>query len=456
MNSGLYIGCFLTLLSLVVGASAEVADVAASEQWPSFRGPDAAGVSEQSDLPISWNVQDSTNIAWKTPIPGLGHSSPIVWDDRVFVTTAVSGDENPELKVGLYGDITPVEGDGVHEWKVYCVDKSSGEILWERTAHTGIPRSKRHPKSTHANSTPATDGKHLVAFFGSEGLYCYDLSGTLLWSKDFGVLRSGFFRVPSVDWGFASSPIIHEGVVLIQCDVLDESYIAALDVETGEELWRTARDDVPTWSTPAVHTVKRKTRVVVNGFKHIGGYDFKTGKEVWNLTGGGDVPVPTPIFAHGLIFIGNAHGRRSPIYAIKENAKGDISFVAGGTSNDHIVWSIRRGASYMQTPIVYGDYLFSCRDNGRVTCFNARTGEEMYSEKMGPAGLGFSASPVAASGKLYYTSEKGNIFVIPAAPHFEVLAENHMNEICMATPAISGDTLFFRTQRHLVAVSKNH
>lgn len=429
-------------LSLTM-AAASIPAAPSDSNWPSFRGAFARGVADGFATPVSWNVAGAKNVKWKTAIPGLAHSCPVVWGDRVFVTTAVGAKAEPELKVGMYGDVRPVRERDVHAWKVYCLDKSSGQILWERTAHTGVPKVKRHPKSSHANSTPATDGKHVVVFFGSEGLYCYDLAGKLLWQKDFGVLNSCFFRMPSAQWGFASSPIINRGRVIVQCDVQKSSFLAAFDVVTGQEIWRTPRDEVPTWSTPTVHESDGQTQIIVNGFKHIGGYDFETGKELWRLRGGGDIPVPTPIISHGLTFITNAHGRMSPIYAIRTTAKGAIS------ESDSVAWSHRRAGSYMPTPIVYGDYLYVCRDRGAVTCYRADTGKKVYSDRVRGT---FSASPVAADGKLYLTSEAGDVQVVKAGPQFELLATNSLGEICMATPAISAGTLFFRTRRHVVAV----
>ncbi len=420
--------------------------------WPSFRGKNAKGISENFSTPTSWSVVDAKNIKWKTEIPGLGHSSPIIWNDRIFVTTAISGKENPDLKVGLYGNIAPVDDETVHQWKVYCLDKKTGKIIWEQTAFEGVPKVKRHPKSTHANSSPATDGKYVVAFFGSEGLYCYGMKGKLIWKKDFGVLDSGFFLVPNAQWGFASSPVIHDGVVVVQCDVQKNSFLAALDVKTGKELWRTPREEVPTWSTPTIHVGQQKTQVIVNGFKHIGGYDFKTGKELWKMSGGGDIPVPTPVVAHDLIFINNAHGKMSPIYAIKSNAKGDISLRNNDISNTYIVWSVSRGGAYMQTPLIYDDYLYNLRGNGSLTCYRAKTGELVYKENVGDM-ASFSASGVAADGKLYFPSEQGDIYVVKAGPEFELLSTNPMNDICMATPAISEGVLFFRTHHYLIAVS---
>jgi outer membrane protein assembly factor BamB len=422
------------------------------KNWPSFRGPNASGIAENFSTPVSWEVESSKNIRWKVPIPGLAHSSPVIWGDRIFVTTA-TGEAEAELKVGLYGSVAPVDDDSVHEWKVYCLDKKSGNIIWENTAHKGIPKVKRHPKATHANTTPATGGEHVVAFFGSEGLYCYDIKGKLMWKKDFGLLDSAFFMMPKAQWEFASSPIIHQGVVIVQCDALNTQFLAALEIKTGEEIWRTIRDDVPTWSTPTVHVGENKTQIILNGFKHIGGYDFKTGKELWKVSGGGDIPVPTPVVAHGMVFINSAHGRLSPIYAIKLESEGDISLRGEETSNESIVWSVRRGGSYMQTPLVYGDYLYNLQWNGSLSCYQAKTGELVYREQLGKM-TAFSASGVAADDKLYFSSEEGDIFVLKAGPEFEVLATNSMKDECMATPAISEGNLYFRTHHYLVAVSE--
>ena len=429
---------------------------APNTNWPQFRGLNASGIAEGATPPIKWNVEEKQTVAWKTPIPGLGHSSPIIWDDKVFVSSAISGKDNPELKVGLYGDIAPVQDDTAHRFMVYCVDRKTGKMLWERTAFTGKPKVKRHTKATHANSTMATDGKRVVAFFGSEGLYCFDMNGKQLWKQDFGLLDSGYFMVPSAQWGFASSPIIHDDLVIVQCDVQEGSFVAALNVKTGKEVWRNPRNEVPTWSTPTVVDSGGRKQVVLNGWKHIAGYDLKTGFEYWWLTGGGDIPVPTPVSGHGLIYITNAHGRLAPIYAIKDSAAGDISLQADTTSNSHIPWSHHREGGYMQTPIVYGDYLYVCRDHGVLSCYNAKTGERVYNERLGTGRTGFTASGVAADGRLYYTSEEGDIFVVKAGPKFELLAQNPMGEVCMATPAISGDALYFRTQGHLVSISQKN
>jgi len=421
--------------------------------WPSFRGANASGIAEGYSTPVSWDVGKSENVLWKTPIPGLGLSSPIVWGNRIFLSTAIGGQTDAKLKVGLYGSIESVSDDSLHRWIVYCVDKRSGRIVWEKTALTGVPKVKRHPKSTHANTTLATDGEHVVAFFGSEGLYCYDMDGKLLWSKDLGVLNSAFFVAPSAQWEFASSPIIYDKKVIVQCDVLKGSFIAAFGIENGNEIWRTSRDDVPTWSTPAIYASGQDVQIVVNGFKHIGGYDAGTGKELWRMAGGGDIPVPTPVVSGDMAFITNAHGRMAPIYAIRLSASGDISLQGEQNSNTYVAWSHSRDGSYMATPLVYGDYVYNCRWNGVLSCYEIKTGNRLYQERLGEGTSGFTASPVAADGKIYIPSEDGDVYVVKAGPAYQLLAKNQMGEVCMATPAISEGILFFRTQGHLIAVS---
>jgi len=423
-----------------------------ADNWPGFRGYRAQGTLQTNiKMPQTWSVPASKNVKWRVPIPGLAHSSPIVWGDRVFITTAINSKGKSELKLGLYGNIAPVKNPPAHSWWIYCLDRETGEVVWKHKCHQGIPQVKRHTKATHANSTPTTDGKYIVAFFGSEGLFCLDMKGKQIWARNFGLLDSGFFRVPRAQWGFASSPIIHEDKVIIQCDVQINSFIAALDLKTGKPLWRTARTEVPTWSTPTVYVGSEQTQVIVNGFKHIGGYDLETGKEIWKLSGGGDIPVPTPVVGHGLFFITNAHGPGSPVYAINPEAKGNISLEQGEKANQYIKWSVPRGGGYMQTPIVYQDHFYTCRDNGVLSCYVAKTGRLLYQERLGRA-TGFTASPVAADGKLYFAGESSEVVVLKAGGNFQVLSRNPMGESCMATPAISGSNLIFRTRDHLVSI----
>lgn len=431
-----------------------VAVSAMAGNWPQFRGPQASGRAEQEDLPLEWDVATGKNIAWTRAIPGLAHASPIVWGDRVFLATAISDQENPILRIGLYGESPDHPEEIVHQFTVLCLDLNRGELQWKKMVTEGIPKVKRHIKSTHANCTPATDGHVVVAFFGSEGLFGLDMDGNLLWKKDLGLLDAGAFDMPSIQWGFGSSPVIHGGRVVVQCDVNNQSFLAVFDARTGEEIWKKLRDETPGWGTPTVVEVDGKTQILVNGYQHIGGYDFATGEEIWRMHGGGDIPTPTPIVGNGKVYLTSAHGRMRPVYAVSLQAKGDITLDEGQTSNDFVVWCDPRRGAYMPTPIFVDPYLYVCGDSGILTCFNAKNGEIVYRERVGHRGLAFSASAVSFQDKILFTAENGDVIIIQAGPEFKVLAQNSSGEPCLATPAIAGSQLLVRTAKHLVAVKK--
>ncbi|HWB03786.1 MAG TPA: PQQ-binding-like beta-propeller repeat protein [Verrucomicrobiales bacterium] len=426
--------------------------------WPSFRGAKASGSTAGPAAPAEWDVASGRNIRWTASVPGLGLSSPVIWGDRLFITTAVrvtaDGKDAPpaELKTGLYGDIESADDNAPHRFAVMCYDVKTGKELWNIAAHTGSPAIPRHPKASHANSTPAADATHVVSCFGTEGLYCHDHEGKLLWKKDLGRLDSGYYKVPAAQWGYGSSPVIAGDRVIVQADVQKGSFLAAFSLTDGREIWRTPRADVPTWSTPLVHEVAGKRQVIVNGWKHMGAYDFDTGAEIWRVSGGGDIPVPTPIAAHGLIFLTNAHGRLAPILAIKEDAKGNLSDVPDGDEPKNTAWSLDKWGNYMQTPILAGDLLFCCTDSGIATCFDARTGKNHFRERLGTGG--FTASPVQSGDHLYFTGEEGSVKVIKAAKEFKPVATNELGAQCMATPAIHDGTIIFRTRKGLVAVGE--
>lgn len=425
------------------------------ENWPQFRGPAASGVSESGKPPAEWDVAGGRNVLWKTPIPGLAHSSPVVWGDRVFVTTAIPSTGDAQLKLGLYGAGDSAKDMVEHAFKVFCLDRRTGRVLWEQTAHTGVPKVRRHTKATHCNSTPATDGRRLVVSFGSEGLYCYDLDGALRWKKDLGVLDAGPFNAPEMQWGFASSPILADGRVVMQCDVFNNPFLAAFDADDGRELWRTARNEVCTWSTPAVYARGDQRVVVANGYQEMAGYDLATGKRLWWLNDrGGDVPVPTPVVSDDLVYLASAHGARGPIIALHREMEGEFSLPSEGAGSRQVAWWVDGVRVYMQTPLVYRGVLYGCRDNGVLTAFDAQTGEQLFRERVGEGNTGFTASMVAADGRLYVTSEEGDVHVLRAGRTFERIATNTLEETCMATPAISGDLLLFRTRGHVVAIGE--
>lgn len=441
--------CFLCLILCLAPCAVR------AQNWPQFRGAGAAGVAEGHRTPANWDATKMTGVRWKTPIPGLAHSSPIVWGDRIYVTTAVSSETRPAQRYGLYGDVDPVKDEPKHSWHVMALDKRTGKVIWDRVAHEGTPRTKRHPKATHASSTPATDGRHVVALFGSQGLLvCYDTSGKLLWKQDLGVLDSGWFYDPDYQWGHASSPVIYKNLVIVQADVQKNSFIAAYDLKTGRQVWRTSRDEIPSWGTPTVYEGGGRAELITNGTKFIRGYDPLTGKELWRLGGNSEITTPTPFVAHGLIFVTSGYRPIQPIYAIRLGASGDITLQGDKEANDFVVWSKKRGGPYMPTPVVYGDYFYTCSNQGVLTAYNARTGERVYQERIAGRGGAFTASPVAADGKIYLSSEDGEVFVVKAGPKYELLATNQMGEVIMATPAMSDGMIFIRTTGHLYGIGE--
>jgi outer membrane protein assembly factor BamB len=435
------------LIAIIVARSVGAAE------WAQFRGPEASGVDETHALPTHWDVETGSNILWQTAVPGLSHSSPIIWEDRIYLaTTLAQGKE--ELKVGLYGDITPLEDKELRQWRLLALNKKNGKVVWNTLGYEGVPKGKRHPKSTHCNSTPATDGKHIVEIFGSEGLFCFDKKGKLLWKKDLGPMDSGFFMVPSAQWGFSTSPVIRDGKVLVLCDVLTQPFLAAFAIENGKELWRIARKDVSTWGTPNVVEARGRKEIVVNGWHETAGYDLATGTNLWRLDGGGDIPVPTPVFGHGLVYFTSAHGNFRPVRAIRPDAQGDITPEDPGQTNAFIAWAHARQGNYMQTPILAGNFLFACFDMGILTCFDAQTGGIKYSERLTTTPEGFTSSPVSDGRNLFFTSELGTVFVVPVSDKFSVTASNDLHETCMSTPAISNGVLFFRTRDKLIAIGR--
>lgn len=440
------------ILILPLLAVAQPAEEATKDTWAQFRGPQASGLATGTPTVTEWDLASGKHVLWKQAIPGLAHASPIVWGERIYLATAV-GPGEAQLRTGLYGDITPAkDGDQKQQWRLLALDRATGKILWDQVAHQGLPKSKRHTKATHCNSTPATDGKRIVAIFGSEGLFCFDMDGKLLWKKDLGPMDAGYFKSPAAQWGFASSPVIHGDRVVVQCDVQKGSFIAAYALADGKQLWRTAREEVPTWGSPTIARVGEAHHVLVNGWKHIGAYDLATGKEVWKLRGGGDIPTPTPIVAHGFVYQTSAHGRLRPLRAIRLTASGDITPPDGADTNQHIAWSHPRKGNYMQTPIVVGDLLFACMDNGILTCLDARSGKIHYSQRVGKGG--HTASPVSDGKHVYFPSEKGRVAVVAVDKTFNLVATNALGESILATPAISRGVLYIRTEKQLFALGK--
>ena len=450
----------LVLISLVLIAG----PLCEGSDWPQFRGPRARGLSTDESAPatpVRWDLETGENVLWNTEVPGLAHASPIVFEDRVYIATAVRSDAPSELS-SLYGSDgygagESVDDEGAHDYRLLCLDALTGELIWTRTAHSGVPLVKRHPKATHANATPACDAEHVVVSFGSEGLFCFDHDGEPLWNVELGVLNVGAPGYPDkagFQWGHASSPVLHGDRVLVQCDHEGESFLAAYSIEDGQELWRTAREEDSTWGSPAIaeQTASGRPQVIVNGYKHVGGYDLETGEAIWWLSGGGDVPVPTPVVVGGLVYLTSAHGRSAPMRAIRTIAEGEVDTL--DPDDPFVAFNEPRRGNYMQTPLVRGDYLYSCSDGGVLSCFEAETGDPIYRERVGGGTTGFSGSPVSSGDALYLTGESGTVYVTSTGEDFELLAENELGETCLSTPAISAGRLFFRTRNHVICIAQ--
>jgi outer membrane protein assembly factor BamB len=437
----------LLALALYLG----FASAAHAQNWPSFRGQNSTGVADGIGLPTAWDAEKSINILWKTPVPGLGHSSPIIWRDRIFVTTAVSSDANSEFVHGLTDTGASAADTSKHSWRIYCLNKNTGRIIWQKAIYEGVPKVKRHVKASYANPTPATDGKHLLVSFGSEGLYCFDLDGKLLWKQDLGILDGGWSSDAGSHWGFGSSPVIYKHLAIVQCDTQNQAFIAAFNLSDGKRTWQTTREEDSSWSTPTIYERAGRAELITSGTKYYRGYDPLTGKELWRIGDGVDVKIPTPIAANDLYFLGGGatNGRRA-FYAVRAGVRGEIKPAEADAKS--IAWKSTQIKPHIVTPIVYDGYLYVCTDNGILSQYQVTTGEPTFRARLGNGGS-FSASPVAADGKLYFASEDGDVFVIKAGSTFELLARNAMGEVIIATPAIGDKMIVIRGQNHLFGIA---
>jgi outer membrane protein assembly factor BamB len=434
-------------LLICIGVAVE----ATAQNWTSFRGPYASGVADVKSMPTRWDAEKSSNIRWKTPIPGFGHSSPIIWENKVFITTAISSDAKTTFSP-KDGGIDLAKDDMKHTWRVYCLDKNTGTILWQQTAHEGIPRAKRHVKASQANPTPVTDGRYVVALMNSEGLFAYDLNGKFLWKKDLGVLNPGLYQDTTSEWGQSSSPIIYKDLVIVQSDGQAQSFIAGFNLKDGKQVWRVERGEITSWSTPTIYEGKNRTELIANGGHYIRGYDPLTGKELWRFSDNDtQVKQQAPLIANDLLIVTSGYPAGRSMYAFRAGAQGDISLKAGQETNQFLAWRTTKGSPYTPTPIVYGDYLYVCSDNGVFSAYHVKTGEVVYQQRLPSS---FSASPVAADGKLYLPSEDGDVFVVKAGAKFELMATNPMGEALMATPALTEGNIILRGQTHIFAVTE--
>jgi outer membrane protein assembly factor BamB len=460
-------------LAIVMLWTAAAAQASGPDEWPQFRGPGGAGVADESSLPERWSTTD--NVAWSIEVPGRGWSSPIVWRDRVFVTTAANDGPFKAPSTGIFGndyaaelakqglseaeivkrvvnrDIELTDDTGEVSYRVYAIDARSGKVLWQQEAHRGRPAGGRHRKNTYASETPVTDGERLyVSFGGNVGVFCYSMDGTLLWQRRWSP------QPMYLDFGTASSPVVHNGRVYQLHDNDGQSFLAALDARTGDEVWKTARTDAAPmrsgWATPFVWQHKGGTEIVTIGRGLVISYDTN-GKEIWRLRGMTQA-TPSPVADADLLYVGSgSQGEANrPLMAVRAGARGDISLTAEQTANDFVAWRQPRFSGYTPSPLVYRGRVYAVNDNGILQVADARTGAEIFKARMGGGGHTFSSSPLASQGRIYFTSEDGDTFVLRAGDKYDEVAKNSLGEMSLATPAVGADSLYVRTQTRLYRI----
>jgi len=438
------IACAIVLCCVV--ASASLAEV----NWPSFRGP-SGGVVEDEVLPVSWSTTE--NIVWQVDIVGRAWSCPVVWGDKVFLTTVASEGHVEEAKKGLYfGGDRNKPSTALHHWIVYCFDWDSGKTLWQRTVHQGKPAQPVHIKNTYASETPVTDGARVYFYFGNVGVFCFDLEGKALWSKRLDPVKMRY------NWGTAASPVLHGDKLFIVNDNEDGSYLLALDKKTGEQAFRIEREEKSNWATPYLWQNAQRTELITCGTGKVRSYDL-AGQLLWELGLMSVIAIPTPVESNGLLFICSGYvgdRKNRPVYAVRPGASGDITPKDEQNPGEYIAWYHKFAGPYNPSPIAYGDHLYVLYDRGTVSCYDARTGKVIY-EKQRLAGdaRAFTVSPWANDGKLFFLSEDGDTFVVQAGPEFKVLGRNALSEMCMATPATLRGSVIMRTLTKLYRIGES-
>jgi len=441
MNRAVFVTAGLTLLALT--------GVSATDQWPQFRGSHAGVVADDPALPETWSESD--NVAWKTNIPGLGWSSPVVWDDHIILTSAISSGQEKPPAPGLYDEHDHVEAAAPQRWVVYDVDFKTGRIRWQRELRSAKPSILRHVKNSYASESAVTDGERVYVYFGSIGLLAaLDLNGETVWSKELGSFNT------QVELGTGASPVIYKDRIYVVNDNTTQSFLAAFDKRTGAEIWRVNREERGNWSTPLVWENAVRTEIVTTGTVKVRSYDLD-GKQLWELKGMTTLTIPSPFEKNGLVYISSGYpgALPRPVYAIRPGASGDISLKPDETSNRYIAWYQPLLGTYNTSALVYGDYYYTLLDRGFFLCNDARTGKQIYGrQRISSDTTGFTASPWAYNGKIFVLSEDGDTYVIQAGPEFKVVGTNSLSEMPLATPAVLRSSLIVRTQSKLYRIAK--
>ena len=432
------------LAGLGAASSARALDPSADARWPGWRGANGQGVAAGAKVPLEWS--ETKNIVWKTELPGRGHSSPIVWGDRIFVTTAVEGElvpGSPRMKHPMpdgtdFRHPDAMGDDHRHAFKVLAVDARDGKIAWERTAWEGVPVDSRHKRASFASATAVTDGERVYAYFGTEGLYAYDFAGTLAWKFAPGV-------VGSASVGLGTSPVLYNDLVILLCDEEngEKSFIVGLDRRTGKEVWRTARNIELSWATPVVVSANGRDELVTAGNEANIAYDPATGKELWRTKGLLNNAVGTPLVGDGVVVIYSGYPDKISM-AVKPGGSGDVT--------DKVLWRYTKGSAYVPSGILYEGLVYLLTDKGLVTCLDAKTGAVVYEGQRPPVPANLMASPVAVDGRLLLMSQDGDTFVVTAGPKFAVERTNPLGEPISASAAVVGGRLYIRGEKHLFAI----
>ena len=438
--------CFFPVLVLADASSTDY-----EKNWPQWRGPLASGVSPYGKAPVKWN--ENKNIKWKIEIPGKGHATPIIWGNKIFVLTAIKTDKKIEPQKKVPAQPTQGQGRGrsmsttpehVHKFAIFAINRFDGSIIWQHTAREELPHEGVHSTGNYASNSPVTDGEHIYAYFGSRGLYCYDMQGKLIWDKDFGEMKT------KMGWGEGSSPALYKDTIVVTWDHEGQSFIIALDKKTGKELWKVDRDETTSWATPLIVESNGKPQVITSATSKIRSYDLATGQLLWESSGMTMNAIPSPVAANGMVYIMSGF-MGSALQAIRlSEAKENI---AGSTA---LVWTLDKDTPYTPSPLLYDDMLYFTKFlNNSLSCYNASTGEAYYKvQKLEGLGMGLYASPVGADGKIYITNRNGKTQVIKHGAQFEILATNKLDDSFSASPVIVDNELYLRGEKHLYCIAE--
>ena len=448
------IGAFFMTVATIIAASAANPAADVNENWPQWRGPMANGVAPAGDPPIEWAAD--RNIKWKVEIPGRGSATPIVWGETIFILTAAPTDKRAPGKEATPVETPPataaqakprnLQPEFVQQFIVIAISRQDGRTLWQKIVREELPHEGWNPNATitWASSSPVTDGQMVFAYFGSRGLYALDMKGNVKWERDFGDMDTGGF-------GEGSSPVLDGDRLVVNWDHLGESFIVALDKNTGRELWRTARDEKTTYSTPLIVEHDGKKQVITAGTRKIRSYDLADGRLLWEGPGLTNSCVASPVHANGVVYPMCGYGG-SALYAIRlSQAKGDIT-----AAPQAFAWKYDRDTPWVPSPLLYGDELYFLKVNsGILSVFNARTGEKLYGEQRLEGVSNVYASPVGVAGRVYIAGRDGGVAVIQRGPQFKLLALNQLDDGFDASPVVVGDEIYLRGRKHLYRISKD-